>query len=95
MTIATQFPDYNLTTLPPIPADWIDVSHGNDVCPAFTTPDDRWIIWVDYADPAAREFDDCRRYTVRPLDDEGCVTRDDDATLHTDDWGIVLAYVSG
>lgn len=54
-------PDYLLT--PP----WQDVSWHNDVCPRFENEEIRLAIWVDYDDPADREFDDWRKFTVNEL----------------------------
>lgn len=93
-TIATEFPDFDATTLPPIPEGWTDSSHRNDVCPSFETADRRWIVWIDYADPARREFSDARRYTAKPLDADGCIIDDYVCSEHTDDWDVILRAIT-
>ncbi len=93
-TIATEFPDFDASTLPLIPAGWTDASWANDCCPCFETADKRWVVWIDYADPARREFADARRYTARPLDDEGCIMDDHILAEHTDDWNVILKAIT-
>lgn len=53
-------------------ADLVDVSWHNDICPSFTVKgfdlEQRDIrLWVDYAEPTQREFDDLLRYRVIDL----------------------------
>lgn len=93
-TIKTEFPDYDASTLPPIPEGWIDSSYSGDVCPSWTTPDNSWQIWIDYADPAQREFTDARRYTAKPLDADGCIIDDYVCSEHTDDWDAILKAIT-
>lgn len=93
MTYTTEFPDFELGVA--IPVDWKDRSWGNDTCPCWeagTTPDGKAVlVYIDYADPVDREFEDTPRFTVR-RDGEGCDLLDDDAL--TDDWSTVLITVA-
>lgn len=95
--LPSQFPDYDLTTLPPIPADWKDTSWRNDISPSFDAlgsadPDDsdRLRVWVDYADPARREFPETKRFGVylRNAADETVYM------IESDDWSEILAGVA-
>lgn len=80
--ISEAFPDFDLSTLPPIPSDWRDVSWRHDLCPSWLI--DGLQIYVAHADPTAR--DGAERFHI--LDgDTG------DALLSTDAWADVLNYV--
>lgn len=83
MTYQTEFPDFDPTTMPAILASWTDTSYGNDACPSFAPADD-WRVFVDYADPAQREFAGVRFVVICDLN---CT-----ADLETDDWSEVLAF---
>jgi hypothetical protein len=91
VSIAAEFPDYDLTTLPPIPADWEDHSWHNDAAPSWHAPGG-FNVWVDYLDPAMREIPGGLRFIVHKLDGDGCFTSDEPAIM-TDDWVAVLAFV--
>lgn len=51
--LVKEFPDYDVATLPVIPVGFVDSSWHNDACPSFAKGDLQ--LYVDYADPAARE----------------------------------------
>ncbi len=89
-----QFPDFDPATLPPIPQAWTDQSWANEQCPAFNTADGRFAVWVDYADAAAREFPESKRFTAKALDDGGGLA-EAGPMIHTDDWSELLAFVLG
>lgn len=61
---AEHFPDYDLSTLPDIPADWQESAWHHDAAPfwmAAEFADETAIrILVDYADPAQSEYPDLR-----------------------------------
>lgn len=78
---AVEFPDFPATDLPAIPATWTDESWRNDACPSWRTAFG-YRVFVDYADPAARENGGAR-FTV--LDSE------DGHVLDSDEWRDVLA----
>lgn len=85
MSYRTEFPGFEDAPA----ADWLrafgfeDTSWHNDACPSFTC--DVFVLWVDFKDPAAREFGpDGPRYLIT---DEGR------EVLATDDWAAVRAFV--
>lgn len=82
MTYKTEFPDFEP---PAIPADWIDQSWHNDVCPSWSVGAYR--VWVDYADPSQREATDCARFRV---------TDDDvfEILFSSNAWGEILSFVA-
>lgn len=83
--ISTAFPDYDTTTLPTIPSDWIDTSWRNDVCPSWQFGE--YQIFINYANPDDRETGG-DRYCVNDTESGDCF-------LITDDWDDVLEYVAG
>lgn len=72
----TQFPDYPVASMPPIPGDWIDKSWRNDTSPSFqvcTGPMAEPVeMWIDYRDPSQREIAGAPRFSLyrRSGDDE-------------------------
>jgi hypothetical protein len=88
--LAAEFPDYELATLPAIPADWAESSWHNDACPSFMARDDKLHIFVDYAYPEAREWPDIGfRFSVSHIDEAGDIHQ----LLETDDWQAVTSFV--
>lgn len=82
--ISKSFPDYDLKTLPEIPADWEDVSWHHDVCPSWRKGD--LIIFIDHIDPSQRECD-LPRFVISHVDLF-------ETQLMSDDWQAVLNFVS-
>jgi hypothetical protein len=86
-----EFPDFDPTTMPSIPAGWTDQSWHNDSCPSFNTGKGV-SVFVDYADVSLREVqDDYPRFSVM------CESGRDDIPvelLSTNDWDEVLAFVA-
>jgi hypothetical protein len=80
------FPEYDTTTLPPIPTMWIDVSYRNDVCPSWIA--NEFHIFVERANPEEREYPEVERYTVLERETGGVL-------LQSDNWDDVLDYVNG
>lgn len=87
MDYREEFPDFVMDV--EIPAGWIDTSWHNDVSPSFETRGLR--IWVDFADPGRREFEDRPRFTVAEYTDDMDWVADH---LSTDDWSAVLQFVA-
>lgn len=85
MTYRTEFPDFDPATMPAIPAGWTDQSWHNDVCPSFTVFDGVR-VFIDYADPALREFPEGERFSLH--------VGDRAAPFCTDDWAKLLEAVS-
>lgn len=87
--IAHEFPDYDQTTLPAIPAGWTDASWHNDTCPKFETSNTDVIVFIDYADPEERECKPIPRFSVQEWTDLDC-----DELLASDDWAEVLRLLA-
>lgn len=81
--ISDAFPDFDLSTLPPIPSDWIDVSWRHDLCPSWRA--NECTIYVDHADLKQREYENTFRFAV--LDDDG------ECIISTDEWSDVLKAI--
>jgi hypothetical protein len=62
MPYQTEFPDFPASDMPAIPAGWQDVSFRNDACPSFSKG--VFLLYVNYADPAKREFPETPRFSV-------------------------------
>jgi hypothetical protein len=89
-TIQTEFPDYDVSTLPVIPAGFVDESWHNEACPRFDHPALRLSLWIDYADPAQRELPEARRFYLQRCDEDWCGLED---LADTDDWAVVLKAI--
>jgi len=84
MTIAYEFPDFDLASLPQIPSSWIDVSWHNDCCPSWQVTANL-VVFVDYADPQEREING-KRYAVNDIETCQCL-------FQSDSWNDVLAFI--
>lgn len=82
MTFQTEFPDFDETTMPVIPAGFEDVSWHNDTCPSFLNETAGLIIFVDFADVTLREFDDGKRFSLG-IWDNGSIG---EPVAESDDW---------
>ncbi len=89
-----EFPDFPAADLPAIPDWWVDQSWKNDSCPFWVGPPNTG-IFVDYADPAWREFQGGPRFVVVRLEMDGThpITPDADPLLVSDDWDAVTTLV--
>jgi len=83
---AAQFPDFDLATLPAIPAGFEDVSWHNDACPSFLNESAGLILFVNYLEPENREFPDCPRFIVMVWD----LGTNDETVVESDDFAAVL-----
>jgi hypothetical protein len=73
--------------------NWKDESWGNETSPRFTNQEFSICIWVDYDNPADREIDDSKKFTVvELLDDEG--HSGDNSLLETDDENEVFDFIT-
>jgi hypothetical protein len=94
VTFQTEFPDFPAADMPAIPAGFEDSSWHNDVCPTIQSSALRLSIFLDYADPAQREFGaDTNRFLVLELDADGCYTGEQ-PLVATDDWSEVLSFIA-
>ncbi len=87
--MAAQFPSFDQSTLPAIPANWVDVSWHNDVCPSFKCG--YWRIFIEDANPDLREFPECKRYYVHPDHDNDAGTS---SGIDTDNFQEVLDFIA-
>lgn len=89
-----EFSDFPIADLPKIPDGWIDQSWRNDACPFWVAPPSTG-IFVDYGDPAAREFVGGPRFVVVRLEADGThpVHPDPEPLFASDDWTAVTAFV--
>lgn len=92
-TFQTEFPDFPAADFPALPEGFTDSSWGNDACPSMINEAIRLHIFVDYLDPAKRNFGgEQPRFQVAALDENGSFTGED-SLLDTDDWTEVLALI--
>lgn len=87
MSYQDAFPDFVLdVTLPP---GGVDTSYRNDACPRFEYASAGVWLFVDYADPADREFMDARRFSVHDARADHV-----EVLLDTDDMTAVAALIA-
>jgi hypothetical protein len=85
MTITTEFPEYELSTLPTIPSHWKDISWHNDVCPSWQAGNMQ--VFIDFEQQEAREYDIDDRFRV-------CDADDHELLFSSNNWETVLSFVS-
>ena len=90
--LPTAFPDYDVSTLPPIPADWTDNSWKNDTCPCFHAGGEA-AVFVDYLERSDREYPAGARFSALALDDGQFRVGGREEIYYGDDWGALLAAV--
>jgi hypothetical protein len=61
---AAEFPDFDLSTMPAVPAGYAESSFRNDACPSFWNEAAALQIFIDYADASQREHSDGARFHV-------------------------------
>lgn len=91
--LKAEFPTFDVSTLPAIPGNWVDVSWHNDTCPSFEAIKNDGgavYVFVDFPDSADREFPETKRYSIVSAPH----MRDTETLLDTDDWAAVLAKVA-
>ena len=89
-----EFPDFGEMDVA-IPPGFADRSYRNETCPCFIDDDAGLFLFIDYADPQAREFPETPRFhlvegTRHPV----YGLQRDDANVEvalTDDWSEILA----
>lgn len=82
-----EFPDFGEldVTLPP---SFDDFSWHNDVCPCFMR--DNLMIWIDFKDPARREFTDALRFSLWLVNSDGEYI---ETICHTDNYEEILKHI--
>lgn len=83
---AREFPDFDLATMPEIPADYVDVSWHNDSCPSFLNEATGRILFVDYADAENREHPETPRFNLNVWD----CGNTGETLVESDDWNAIL-----
>ena len=68
--LAREFPEFDQSTLPPLPAGVVETSWRNDICPSFRLPSGLY-LFIDYLAPALREFPESFRLCVKALHSSG------------------------
>lgn len=91
MTYQIEFPDFDASTMPEIPADFIDQSWHNDVCPSFYNEKLSMTLYVDYADKQLREFTNSERFTLTVIGNDN-----DEVIFETssDDYDYILSAIA-
>lgn len=82
-----EFPDYDVSTLPAIPAGFLDESWHNDVCPIFRNPETDLSLMIDYPDPKDREFPEAPRFSVGRFDTDA-------RPFNSDDFAEILRFIA-
>lgn len=92
--MANEFPTFDQSTLPTIPAHWQDSSWHNDVCPSFLAAGNfdgsNARVFIDYVKPEDREYPEYERYAVTFDDGSGMSCGD----VVSDNWREILEAVA-
>jgi hypothetical protein len=88
---ATHFPDFPADDMPAIPASFVDVSWHNDASPCFVSDTLGLELWVDYADPAKREYPGFPRYRVYQ---QRAGVEHSGPFIETDSWDDALMFIA-
>jgi hypothetical protein len=91
MAFTLEFPDFPEKDMPAIPAGFEDASWHNDACPSFFSPTLQAVLFVDFLDPALREFPETLRFGLYPATAEGL--RLGAEIMESDDWNAILAAI--
>lgn len=91
MSYGEEFPNFPPEDMPQIPSGFEDISWRNDACPNFANDALGLAIFVDYLDPAARDYPDTKRFTLYRMD-ENSVTAE--IILDSDDWAEILDAIA-
>ena len=87
-----EFPDYDITTLPPLPEGYFDASSYIDAAPSFENEERGLKVYVDYANYADRESGRSQRFCVSRYDEEEGDY--EDVALSTNDWAEVIRFLT-
>jgi hypothetical protein len=85
------FPDFTLDI--ELPEGFRDVSFVNDPCPSFQHDELDLLLFVDYADPADREYPETERFSLLRTEDGKLPTEHQDHVLDTDDLTLILEKI--
>lgn len=93
-----EFPDFPEAEMPEVPRGFEDASWRNDSAPTFQNTELLLMLWVDYADPAKREFPECERFGLKRLGEDGAPIEDErpeHCLIASNDWNDILAAIVG
>lgn len=91
MTYLTEFPDFPPADMPAIPETFEDTSWHNNACPNFASDKLQLEIWVNYLDPAKREYGE--KYPRFAVSQQRNGIEMSGPSLETDDWNDVLRFI--
>ncbi len=85
------FPDFQLDI--ELPAGFRDVSFVNDSCPSFQNDDLDLLLFVDYADPAKREYPETERFSLIRTENGELPLHSNSHLLDTDDLNKIVEKI--
>ena len=94
--MAEAFPAFDQSTLPAIPSGWMDCSWSGDICPSFIAAGDFTCqgpfahVFVDFANPAARDIPESPRFAVVFVNG---TSQEASGEIQSDDWAAILQTV--
>src|SRR5687768_13043239 len=88
----TEFPDYPIDAMPPIPEGFVDTSWHNDTCPSFTNAELGLVLFIDYPTEEWRELPGAKRFSLldKAALDSGAIC---EPLAYGDDWRLVLVSI--
>ena len=87
------FPDFGELDVA-LPGHLEDMSWSNEPCPCFHSAEARVFLYVDYADPAKREYPEMERFGLQAASEDGQHLDDESRhLLNTDDFALVLERI--
>lgn len=100
-TLAREFPDFPLDSLPAIPSHWHESAWHNDACPSFIIGDDSGRepgiqVFIDYADASKSEFPNWRADGTLKRFNAMSIPGNDGTEMDigtADDWQEMLAHL--
>lgn len=84
-----EFPSYPADQMPAIPAEFMDTSWRNDMCPSFTSDKLKLHLWVDFPQMQDREHEGPR--FILEEQENGIETGK--LVVETENWDEVLAAI--
>ncbi len=92
MTLHPEFSDFPLADMPlPMPPGFHDSSWHNDTCPSYSNENYSIRIWINYVDPALREFGfEGARFAAYVETEDG----DSPLIAASDNWHVILDAVA-
>jgi hypothetical protein len=87
----TAFPDFTLDI--ELPEGFRDVSFVNDQCPSFQHDELDLLLFVDYANPAEREYPETERFSLLRTEDGKLPVEHREHIVDTDDLALILQKI--